>query len=74
MAEELKSHEEVDEAILSLIVEGRTNFTEILGGIYSPLLDVGGYRHVDRRIQALRKKGLIQYTKKAWALAQKGES
>ncbi len=73
---ELSMYEEFDAELLAKIESGKSSFTAICGGelqekadrLAKPTRfnDKNGWRLIDRRLQALRKKGLIVSRKGAW--------
>ena len=73
---------ELDAAILARLGEGRATFTQLQGGKVQRAADEFGtglhgmpaWRFIDRRLQALRKAGLITYQRKpeGWSLAAPG--
>ena len=50
---------EIDEKILELVAAGRTTFSSLMGAF-----PMGNFRVIDRRLQALRKRGLLAYDRK----------
>ena len=58
------ANQQLDADILKAMGEGERHFHRInasVGGIHT-------FRKVDRRLQALRKRGLIAFNKKEWSL------
>jgi hypothetical protein len=72
----MTDYSKMDDLIIEKIKSGAKNFASIDGGkVYDEAkaiaMENGGdsWRVIDRRLQALRKKGLIQYTtKEKWRL------
>jgi len=73
----LKSHNDVYAQILRALDSGATTFVEIWTSVYDATYYASPkhkssdpyWRHVDRRLQALRKKAFILYSEKEWGLA-----
>jgi len=54
----MNAYQDIDDKIISAVRGGKTTFTDILS-------HVGGeFRVIDRRLQALRKRGLLMYSRK----------
>jgi hypothetical protein len=59
-------YEAVDAEIISCIRSGRRTFSE-MGTAKATAEPMGeGWRIVDRRLQSLRKRGLIEYVSGSW--------
>ncbi len=83
----MATYDRLDAAILSAIGNGRATFTQIhsLRSIYSLTTDLSAeswkprsgttepFRFLDRRLQALRKAGKIEFTGGSWVKAGSGE-
>ncbi len=55
---------EIDEKIIASVRSGKATFNTIFS-----TLDKIGFRVIDRRLQSLRKRGLLQYTRKTgWSV------
>lgn len=61
-------HEELDKKIIEAVKAGKTQFHRLSEFLAVP--GRNGFRVVDRRLQALRKKGALKYDRKSgWSVA-----
>ena len=61
-------HEEIDKKIIEAVKSGKTQFHRLSEFLAVP--GSNGFRLVDRRLQALRKKGVLKYDRKSgWSVA-----
>lgn len=65
---------QLDALIVMSIEHGNAEFHRICGGAVRVEAEqhsrTDAWRVVDRRLQALRKKGVIRFDKKAWSVVQ----
>jgi hypothetical protein len=70
------NYEALDAAIISALGERPRGFTELYSGDVGDIAEAtcrnDGYRAIDRRLQTLRKRGLIRYAGCCWHLVATG--
>ena len=72
----MSQYDKLDAAIIKAILRGARSFNLIVNNRNASLeahligeqTGVDGWRIVDRRLQAMRKKGRIVYAKRAWSV------
>ena len=65
------SNDEMDTALLRILAGGPKHFDAIRAGMVIAPADEQAWRQIDRRLQALRKRGLIASSRKlGWSLVQ----